>query len=136
MFLLVVNLINNNHKLTYIVIAIITLLVGGYIFLFFSLGTYVSYELDYQINTMIKNHDIKEMKRVSDNKKIYSFLLHLNKKDTCKNTSDFQGGDKNVSYYGTEIKGKAIGVDMKKDKNIHFMPVSIWRVNKLYFTEK
>ena len=119
-------LINNSHKLTYIVITIIILL-GIYIF---CSETYISYELDYQINAMIKNHDIKEMKKVSDNKKIYLFLVHLNKNDSCKNTSDYQGGSKNIYWYGTEIKGKTIGVDMKKENNFY------WKVDKLYFTER
>lgn len=134
MFLLVVIIINKKYEF-YCTIFTLMLLLIGYVYLFFSLGTYVSYELNYQINTMIKNHDIKEMKRVSDNKKMYVFLTHLNKYDSCKNTSDYQGGDQNDAWYGTEIKGKAIGVDMRRDKKIH-LPIDIWRVNKLYFSEK
>ncbi|RMC52041.1 hypothetical protein [Lactobacillus sp. ESL0225] len=127
---------NNNHKLTYIVLVLIILLgsyiilLGSYIpYLFYS-GSYIPYELDYQINTMIKNHDTKQMRAVSSDKRIYSFLVHLNKKDSCKNTSDYQGGSKNIYWYGTEIKGKAIGVDMKKENSIY------WKVDKLYFTKK
>lgn len=121
--------INKRHKFTYIVLVLIALLVS-YLWYFFHSELYISYELDYQVNAMIKNHDIKKMRAVSKDKKIYTFLVHLNKNDSCKNTSDYQGGTKNIYWYGTEIKGKAIGVDMKKENNIY------WKVDKLYFTKK
>lgn len=120
---------NKGHKFTYIVLVLIALLVS-YLWYFFHSELYISYELDYQVNAMIKNHDIKKMKAVSKDKKIYTFLVHLNKNASCQNTSDYQGGTQNIYWYGTEIKKKAIGVDMKKENNIY------WKVDKLYFTKR
>ena len=119
---------NKGYKFTYIVLVLIALLVS-YLWCFFHSELYISYELDYQVNAMIKNHDIKKMRAVSKDKKIYTFLVHLNKNDSCQNTSDYQGGTQNIYWYGTEIKKKAIGVDMKKENNIY------WKVDKLYFTK-
>ena len=121
--------VNKGYKFTYILLVLIALLVS-YLWYFFHSELYISYELDYQVNAMIKNHDIKKMRAVSKDKKIYTFLVHLNKNDSCQNTSDYQGGTQNIYWYGTEIKKKAIGVDMKKENNIY------WKVDKLYFTKK
>lgn len=118
-----------NKKRSYIILLLIILL-GSYIFYLFYSGAYISYELDYQINTMIQKHDTQKMRAVSADKKTYSFLAHLNKKDSCRNTSDPQGGNKDTYWYGTEIKGKAIGVDMKKESNIY------WKIDKLYFLKR
>lgn len=122
-------LVNKGYKFTYILLVLIALLVS-YLWYFFHSELYISYELDYQVNAMIKNHDIKKMRAVSKDKKIYTFLVHLNKNDSCQNTSDYQGGTQNIYWYGTEIKKKAIGVDMKKENNIY------WKVDKLYFTKR
>lgn len=121
--------INKGHKFTYIVLILIVLLIS-YVWYFFHSELYISYELEYQVNAMIKNHDIKKMRAVSKDKKIYTFLVHLNKNASCKNISDYQGGTQNIYWYGIEIKGKAIGVDMKKENSIY------WKVDKLYFTKK
>lgn len=79
---------------------------------------------------MIKNHEIKRIKQTAANKKTYYFLMQLDKNVRCKNTSDFQGGDKDGYWYNTKIKDKTIGVDMKKERSI------FWKVNKIYFIEK
>lgn len=50
---------NKGHKFTYIVLVLIALLVS-YLWYFFHSELYISYELDYQVNAMIKNHDMKK----------------------------------------------------------------------------
>lgn len=84
------------------------------IFFFFYSGSYIPLSLDSQLDNIIKTHDVKTMQKIALNKKTLTFLKHLSSKERVRNTSDFEGGDKNIYHYATGIKNKTIGVDMKK----------------------
>lgn len=94
--------------------------------LFIVSDSYVPYELNYQVNAMIKNHEHTKLTQVAQSKKTSRFLNNLNSHTRCKDTSDFQGGNSTHGFYATDLNGKTVGVEMKKSGLLN------WRVSKIF----
>lgn len=59
--------------------------------------------LEKQLNTIIANHDIDQIKSLSQNERTYQFLARLSPTIQCKRTSDIQGMNRDSEYYYVTI---------------------------------
>ncbi|WP_349604549.1 hypothetical protein [Lactiplantibacillus plantarum] len=86
--------------LVFAIIAVALIFLGG---IYLNSDIYVTH----QVNT-------KELKRISNDKTTYKFLISLSNSTRCKDTSDFQGGTNKNAYYVTTLNKQKIGVHMYK----------------------
>ncbi len=75
---------------------------------------YVTHQVNTKVNRVIQARNTKELKRISNDKTTYKFLISLSNSTRCKDTSDFQGGTNKNAYYVTTLNKQKIGVHMYK----------------------
>lgn len=75
---------------------------------------YVTHQVNTKVNRVIQARNTKELKRISNDKTTYKFLISLSNSTRCKDTSDFQGGTNMNAYYVTTLNKQKIGVHMYK----------------------
>lgn len=69
------------------------------------------------VNTLTYSHNKGQIESISTNQETYLFLIHLNRNQKCKNTSDLQGlSPDNLLLHGTVIKDKLVSVYVRKLK--------------------
>ncbi|BDR59765.1 hypothetical protein [Lactobacillus xylocopicola] len=105
----------------------IVFLIFIFILWFLISESYVPLETKYQIVQIIKKQDIKEIDRITTNKKTKNFLIGLKNNGNHIEVAGFQGGSKEVGYYPTNINGKNVGVYTKK---VNFIWWKIEYINK------
>ncbi|GKS81436.1 hypothetical protein LPAF129_11220 [Ligilactobacillus pabuli] len=96
-------------------------------FFFVYSDSYVALELNHQINTMIEKKEYSKLKQLAADKQTADFLVNLNQKTRCKQTSDAQGGTSQSLHYATGLKGKTVGVEMKQESFLEWKVVQISR---------
>ena len=110
-------------------LVIFTCIVAVCLFLFYywASNDYVPDVAQYQVNQIIRKHDIRKINQVATNRKTAKFLHSLKISDRCQKISEFQGGTEKCGYYIASIKNKPVGIYMQK-KNQFFLELE----NKKY----
>ena len=87
---------------------------GITVFIYFYSGSYIPQRLDSQINEIIKNHDVKTMKKIASNNETFHLLENTTRNERVRNTSDSEGGNSSSLYYTTRLGNHNINVVMSK----------------------
>ncbi|NRO84460.1 hypothetical protein IMAU10149_01041 [Lactobacillus helveticus] len=99
------------RKLLVFAIIAVHLFFGG---IYLNSDVYVTHQVNTKVNRVIQARNTKELKRISNDKTTYKFLISLSNSTRCKDTSDFQGGTNKNAYYVTTLNKQKIGVHMYK----------------------
>ncbi|UYO02910.1 hypothetical protein [Paenibacillus sp. PSB04] len=71
--------------------------------------------LEKQLNTIIANHAVDQIKSLSQNEQTYQFMARLSPTIQCKRTSDIQGMDRDSQYYYvTTLDDRKVDVYVRK----------------------
>jgi hypothetical protein len=71
--------------------------------------------LEKQLNTIIANHAVDQIKSLSQNEQTYQFMARLSPTIQCKRTSDIQGMNRDSQYYYvTTLDDKNVDVYIRK----------------------
>lgn len=112
------------NKILYSVLGLLTAIlvgIGIFDFIINSENAQPERALESEMNKMISKKDYKQMKKVSVDQKTYKLLKKLPSKTNIKDTTDSQGGSKNIDYRVTNVtvrgKEKSFGVTMRKNKH-------------------
>lgn len=97
--------------LVFAIIAVALIFLGG---IYLNSDVYVTHQVNTKVNRVIQARNTKELKRISNDKTTYKFLISLSNSTRCKDTSDFQGGTNKNAYYVTTLNKQKIGVHMYK----------------------
>lgn len=72
--------------------------------------------LEKQLNAIIANHDLGQIKSLSQNERTYQFLASLSPTIRCKKTSDIQGMNRDLEYYYvTSLDDRKVDIYVRKD---------------------
>ncbi|MCM6845017.1 MAG: hypothetical protein ACTIJA_08590 [Bavariicoccus seileri] len=93
------------------IIAVALIFLGG---IYLNSDIYITHQVNTKVNRVIQAGNTKELKRISNDKTTYKFLISLSNSTRCKDTSDFQGGTNKNAYYVTTLNKQKIGVHMYK----------------------
>lgn len=71
--------------------------------------------LEKQLNTIIANHAVDQIKSLSQNEQTYQFMARLSPTIQCKRTSDIQGMNRDSQYYYvTTLDDRKVDVYVRK----------------------
>ena len=90
---------------------------GLFLFYYWASNDYAPDIAQYQINQIIRKHDIRKINQVATNRKTAKFLHTLKTSDRCQKISNFQGGTEECGYYVACIKNKPVEIYMQKKSN-------------------
>jgi len=96
-------------------VGIFTLMILLYIFYFhFDIGgTKGSQAVEKQLNSLIKTHNLEQLRNISVDDATFNFLSNLPNDSRCERTTDNLGASNSGGYYATLINGRTVGVWMK-----------------------
>ncbi|RUT33490.1 hypothetical protein EJP77_07525 [Paenibacillus zeisoli] len=75
--------------------------------------------LESQLNRIIRDHDLEQMRRISSDNLSYTVLSGTSSKDAAVCDTDAQGGRDNLHFYIARLKGNSLGVFMRRQ--YHFL---------------
>jgi hypothetical protein len=109
-----------NHYLRWFVrilkIYVLIILIGGFYFYYFILGQFdAKWAIEHQLKQVIETQDKGRMSSLSADEPTKEYLLHLSKNIDVQDTTDFQGGSKEIGYYVTTVGRDPLNVWLKKD---------------------
>lgn len=71
--------------LVFAIIAVALIFLGG---IYLNSDVYVTHQVNTKVNRVIQARNTKELKRISNDKTTYKFLISLSNSTRCKDTSD------------------------------------------------
>jgi hypothetical protein len=73
-----------------------------------------------QLESILQEHDTAIIQSISLNQSTIEYLLQLPNDTKVQNTSDFQGGSKEISYLVTTVGNRPLHLYMKVDTQSNF----------------